>query len=117
MSNIPANLKTPGAYFDVNTNTQRTGLPANTHKVLFLSTDKPTEPLLVPIDVYDQSTADKKFSTDSIMGRMIAAAVKTNRVVDVQGWVLDGIDQAGRGLSTETSEPISTETTQQVLKP
>ena len=27
-------LKTPGTYLDVNINTQRTGLPANIHKVL-----------------------------------------------------------------------------------
>jgi len=36
---IQAGIRTPGTYIGVNINTQRTGLPANTHKVLFITTD------------------------------------------------------------------------------
>ena len=39
MSIIQAGIRTPGIYTGVNINTQRTGLPANTHKVLFVTAD------------------------------------------------------------------------------
>ena len=84
---IPANLKTPGTYLDVNINTQRTGLPANTHKVLFVTDDEQPEPEngnAMPISIYDKAKADQIYGADSEVGRMITAAIKTNRVVDVQ---------------------------------
>ena len=83
---IPANLKTPGTYLDVNINTQRTGLPANTHKVLFITTDNKV--MDQPVEIYDESDATAKIGVDSIVGRMIKAAVKTNRLVDVQAITL-----------------------------
>lgn len=75
-------LKTPGVYTEVNINTQRTGLIANTQKVLFITEDavSPT----MPISIYDKSAADKAFGANSVAGRMITAAIKTNRFVDVQ---------------------------------
>lgn len=82
-NNVPDNLKTPGTYFEVNTNTQRTGLPANLHRVLFITDDSSPEASL-PISVYDRTQADASFGDNSIAGRMITAAIKTNRVVDVQ---------------------------------
>ena len=36
---IPSNLKTPGVYTEINTQTKRTGLPAQDHKVLLLVSD------------------------------------------------------------------------------
>ena len=84
---IPANLKTPGNYLDVNINTQRTGLPANIHKVLFITNDNQPEPdngNAMPISIYDKAKADQIYGADSETGRMITAAIKTNRVVDVQ---------------------------------
>lgn len=78
------NLKTPGTYLDVNINTQRTGLPANIHKVLFVTNDKQLETTAMPISIYDKAKADQIFGADSEAGRMITAAIKTNRVVDVQ---------------------------------
>ena len=78
------NLKTPGTYLDVNINTQRTGLPANTHNVLFITNDKQLETTAMPISIYDKAKADQIFGADSEAGRMITAAIKTNRVVDVQ---------------------------------
>ena len=81
------NLKTPGTYLDVNINTQRTGLPANTHKVLFVTDDEQPEPEngnAMPISIYDKAKADQIYGADSEAGRMITAAIKTNRVVDVQ---------------------------------
>ena len=83
---IQAGIRTPGIYTDVNINTQRTGLPANTHKVLFISTD--AKVMDQPMAIYDQSDADLKIGPDSIVGRMIKAAVKTNRLVDVQAITL-----------------------------
>ena len=83
---IQKGIRTPGMYTDVNINTQRTGLPANTHKVLFVTTD--TKVMDQPVAIYDASDADTKIGADSIVGRMIKAAVKTNRLVDVQAITL-----------------------------
>jgi len=76
------NIKTPGIYTEVNINTQRTGLLANTQKVLFITPD-PFSPDM-PKSIYDKAEADNSFGASSIAGRMITAAIKTNRVVDVQ---------------------------------
>lgn len=87
MSNIPDNLKTPGTYIDVNINTQRSGLPANRHRILFVTEDMEPDPemvLNIPVNIYDKAQADARFGPDSIAGRMITAAIKTNRTVDVQ---------------------------------
>ena len=78
------NLKTPGTYLSVNINTQRTGLPANTHKVLFITNDEQPITTAMPISIYDKPKADQIYGADSEVGRMITAAIKTNRVVDVQ---------------------------------
>ena len=77
-------LKTPGTYLDVNINTQRTGLPANIHKVLFITNDDQPETIAMPVSIYDKAKADQIYGADSKAGRMITAAIKTNRVVDVQ---------------------------------
>ena len=83
---IPARLRTPGVYTGVNINTQRTGLPANTHKVLFITPDAQMSPpqAQMPINTYDPKSADRLFGENSVAGRMVAAAIKTNRFVDVQ---------------------------------
>ena len=78
------NLKTPGTYLGVTLNTQRTGLPANTHKVLFITNDEQLETTAMPISIYDKAKADQLYGADSEVGRMITAAIKTNRVRDVQ---------------------------------
>lgn len=83
---IQAGIRTPGMYTAVNINTQRTGLPANTHKVLFVTAD--SKVMDQPVAIYDASDADTKIGADSIVGRMIKAAVKTNRLVDVQAITL-----------------------------
>lgn len=75
-------LKTPGTYLDVNINTQRAGLLANAQKVLFVTTDTLSPDM--PISIYDKTAADSAFGQNSIAGRMITAAIKTNRFVDVQ---------------------------------
>lgn len=79
---ISAGIKTPGVYTDVNINTQRSGLLANDQKVLFITKD--TTSVLNPISIYDTASADESFGTNSIAGRMIKAAIKTFRTVDVQ---------------------------------
>jgi len=82
-------IKTPGTYLDVNINTQRSGLPANTQRVLFITNDVQFQPEngAVPLDIYDKAQADGLFqngSNPSEAGRMITAAIKTNRFVSVQ---------------------------------
>jgi phage tail sheath gpL-like len=61
-------------------------LPANIHKVLFITNDNQPEPEgnAMPISIYDKAKADQIYGADSEVGRMITAAIKTNRVVDVQ---------------------------------
>lgn len=81
------NLKTPGTYLDVNINTQRSGLPQNIQKVLFITTDD-QQPIgenpIMPVSIYDKAQADNTFGENSVASRMITAAIKTNRFVDVQ---------------------------------
>lgn len=83
---IQKGIRTPGMYTDVNINTQRTGLPANTHKVLFVTPDAAVEELTSPVSIYNRNEADQSFGLNSVMGRMITAAIQTNRLVDVQGF-------------------------------
>lgn len=88
------NLRTPGFYSEVNTNTQRGGLPANKHKVLFITPDSRNDDSnsSMPVAVYDKAGADAVYGVDSIAGRMMTAAIKTNRFVNVE--VL-GVDESG----------------------
>lgn len=77
---IQAGIKTPGIYTEVNINTQRTGLPANTHKVLFITND--IKSMDQPVTIYDEADADDKIAANSAVTKMIKAAVKTNRLID-----------------------------------
>lgn len=81
---IPTGIRTPDVYTDVNLNTQRGGLVANTQRVLFVTGDTPVTALAAPIPIYDKRSADVAFGADSVAGRMITAAIKTNRTVSVQ---------------------------------
>lgn len=81
---IEAGIRTPDVYTDVNLNTQRGGLVVNTQRVLFVTADTPVAPLDAQINIYDKRSADVAFGADSVAGRMITAAIKTNRVVSVQ---------------------------------
>ncbi|EPL3010601.1 phage tail protein [Acinetobacter baumannii] len=103
---IPAGIKTPGVYTDVNINTLRTGLPANEQKVLFVTLDVLTGQF-TPVDVYDTAGADAKFGANSQAGRMIKAAVKTYRLVNAQAVALaiQGV-QTQAALHTEEGDPL-----------
>jgi phage tail sheath gpL-like len=79
---IQKGILTPGMYTDVNINTQRAGLPANVHRVLFITAD--SKVMDQPVAIYDSADAETKIGADSIVARMIKAAVKTNRLVNVQ---------------------------------
>ena len=81
---IPLGIRTPDTYIDVNLNAQRTGLPANIHKVLFVTPDPQPVDQTTPVNIYDKAGADTVFGANSITGRMITAAVKVTRVVAVQ---------------------------------
>lgn len=105
---IQAGIRTPGIYTDVNINTQRTGLPANAHSVLFITTD--TKVMEQPVPIYDEADAISKIGNESIVGRMIKAAVKTNRLVDVEAITLavnTTIPQSPKPDVDETTEVIA----------
>ncbi|MDH2525267.1 phage tail protein [Acinetobacter baumannii] len=106
---IPAGIKTPGVYTDVNINTLRTGLPANEQKVLFVTLDV-LSGQFTPVDVYDTAGADAKFGANSQAGRMIKAAVKTYRLVNAQAVSLavEGV-QTQAALQTEGGAALQTE--------
>lgn len=106
---ISANIKVPDVYTSVNINTQRTGLPLNDQRVLFVTEDVLSEQF-TPVDVYDKADADTKFGANSQAGRMITAAVKTNRTVNVQAVALavEGV-QTQAAILTEGSNPLLTE--------
>lgn len=74
-------IKTPGTYIDVNINTQRSGLLSNTQKVLFITQD--SADLNTPLAIYDTARADQTFGQGSEAGRMLKAAIKTYRTVEV----------------------------------
>ena len=78
-----SNIKTPNIYTDVNINTQRSGLLSNTQRVLFITQDD-AEEVTMPTDVYDTASADELFGDTSQAGRMVKAAIKTYRTVDIQ---------------------------------
>ncbi|WP_151730355.1 phage tail protein [Acinetobacter junii] len=106
---IPNGIKTPGVYTDVNINTLRTGLPANEQKVLFVTLDVLSEQF-IPVDVYDAAGADSKFGKNSQAGRMIKAAVKTNRLVNAQAVALAFENvQTQAAIHTESGEPVLAE--------
>lgn len=108
-------IKTPGNYLEVNINTIRLGLPSNDHRVLFITTD-PNSTEAMPVNLYDKAQADTIYGQNSQAGRMISAAIKTNRFVDVQGFSLNQsaavmkiTTEAGAGLNTENNTPLTTE--------
>ncbi|MEG2558800.1 MAG: hypothetical protein RSA22_04010 [Acinetobacter sp.] len=78
-------IKTPGQYFEVNTNTQRSGLPQNKHKILFVTDDNQPASTAMPVNLDSKAKADATFGENSVAGRMVAAAIATNRFMDVQG--------------------------------
>ncbi|MFA2947640.1 phage tail protein [Acinetobacter pittii] len=106
---ISANIKVPDVYTSVNINTQRTGLPLNDQRVLLVTLDVLSEQFK-PVDVYDKADADAKFGANSQAGRMITAAVKTNRTVNVQAVALaaEGV-QTQAALHTESGDPVLAE--------
>ncbi|HFG4486759.1 phage tail protein [Acinetobacter baumannii] len=106
---ISANIKVPDVYTSVNINTQRTGLPLNDQRVLFVTLDVLSEQFK-PVDVYDKADADAKFGDNSQAGRMITAAIKTNRTVNVQAIALaaEGV-QTQAAIHTESGDPVLAE--------
>lgn len=107
-------IKTPGTYIDVNINTQRSGLPLNNQKVLFMTTDAMSPAM--PETVYDKAAADTLFGNNSIAGRMITAAIKTNRFIDAQAFSLNQTTspqslstEGGNNLNTENGDNLTTE--------
>lgn len=79
---IPTGLRRPDVYTDINTNTQRSGLPDNRQHVLFVTAD--TTGATSPIPIYDAAGAKASFGAGSQAVRMITAAIKTNSLVDVE---------------------------------
>lgn len=71
--------RTPGMYTDINTQTQRTGLPSQNHSIVFVTSDlgAPTN----PTSIYDTATADAISGDHSNAGRMMAAALTVSQGV------------------------------------
>ncbi len=90
---IPSGLRRPDIYTDINTNTQRTGLPDNRQRVLFVTDDTPLDSnQALPVALYDKAKARTVFGASSTAERMITAALKTNSLVDVDVIVLQPTD-------------------------
>jgi len=82
---IPSGIRTPGTYVDYNLDTQRTGLPLNPQKLLFITADRfQTDGQTLPVTIYDTSTADAALGVSSIAGQMMTAALAVNTQVNVQ---------------------------------
>lgn len=75
-------MKTPGIYTDINTQTQRTGLPTQDHRIVFVTGD--TKAPINPTPIYDTATADIVSGADSKAGRMMAAALSISQGVRVE---------------------------------
>lgn len=76
-------VRTPAVYTEINTNTQRTGLVGQNHKIVVVTNDVPSAPISNPIAVYDKTTGDALFGEDSEVGRMMAAMVQISQGVNV----------------------------------
>ena len=75
-------MKTPGIYTDINTQTQRTGLPIQDHRIVFVTGD--TAAPSNPTPIYDTASADIVSGADSNAGRMMAAALSISQGVRVE---------------------------------
>lgn len=75
-------MKTPGIYTDINTQTQRTGLPNQNHRIVFVTGD--TSAPTVPTPIYDTASANVVSGDNSNAGRMIAAALSISQGVRVE---------------------------------
>lgn len=110
---IPAGIRTPGFYGEYDLNAPRPGLPTNRHRVLLLAPS--TTQVLNPVDVSSKYEADQKFGASSTIGKMVEAAIKTFRFVDVQAMTLTPggaqlmSTEGGQNITTEGGSPIGTE--------
>lgn len=75
-------MKTPGIYTDINTQTQRTGLPTQNHSIVFVTSDVGAP--VNPTSIYDTASADSVSGANSNAGRMIAAALSVSQGVRVE---------------------------------
>lgn len=75
-------MKTPGIYTDINTQTQRTGLPTQDHRIVFVTGD--TAAPANPTPIYDTATANAVSGSNSNAGRMMAASLTVSQGVRVE---------------------------------
>lgn len=73
--------RTPGMYTEINTQTQRTSLPTQSHSIVFMTGDA-TAPT-TPAPIYDTATADDISGANSKAGRMMASALSVSQGVRV----------------------------------
>lgn len=97
--------KTPGIYTEINTQTQRTGLPNQSHSIVFATGDLDAPPNPEPI--YDTASADTVSGSDSNAGRMMAAALSISQGVRVdtvgKSKPSDGSDGSGSPIQCTPS--------------
>lgn len=77
-------IRTPGTYTEINTNTQRTGLAGQNHKIVFITNDVSDPPVTTPVSIYDKTTADSQFGVGGDAGRMMATAIQLSQGVNVE---------------------------------
>ncbi|MFW2176659.1 MULTISPECIES: hypothetical protein [unclassified Moraxella] len=77
-------VRTPAVYTEINTNTQRTGLVGQNHKIVLVTDDVQAVDNGVPTAIYDKTTADAKFGIGSVAGRMMATMVQMSQGVNVE---------------------------------
>ena len=73
--------RTPGMYTEINTQTQRTGLPNQSHSIVLITSD--AQAPATPTPIYDTATADSVSGDNSNAGRMMAAALSVSQGVRV----------------------------------
>lgn len=98
----------PDTYTSINTNTQRTGLPSQSHKIVFLTSDTlganaPATATEVPVAVYDSAGADKAMgiesgATTSIASRMVDTALKVSQHIRI--WVFNNLSSSNKSKNT-----------------
>ncbi|WP_201594801.1 hypothetical protein [Psychrobacter fulvigenes] len=85
--------RTPGMYTEINTQTQRTGLPNQSHSIVLITSD--AQAPATPTPIYDTATADTVSGANSNAGRMMAAALSVSQGVRV--------DTVGKGEPSDGS--------------
>jgi phage tail sheath gpL-like len=89
--NIPASIRKPGAYFELNTKLAVRNLATNEQSMLLIGQRLTTGTIaaLVPVKVFSDSEAESYFGSGSMLHLMARAALKANPYLDLTCIALD----------------------------